>query len=194
MTVNLGRGKTATVDVDEDVRVDLLEKMGNLRTPFLADGTITAGNASGINDGAAAVVLMTRADAEARSLPVVATVLGYADAAHEPEMFTTAPSLAVPLALKKAGVDVAQVDIFEVNEAFSVVALANAKLIGAPLDKVNVHGGGVSIGHPLGCSGARIVLSAISALKRKNGGTGIAAVGICNGGGGASALVFRMDA
>ena len=151
---------------------------------------MTAPNSSSLNDGAAAIVLASESKVKELNLKPVAKILGWADAAHEPSKFTTAPALAIPKALKHAGVSQESVDAFEINEAFSVVALANVKLLGIPEEKVNVHGGAVAIGHPLGASGARILTTLLGVLKEKKGKVGCA--GICNGGGGASALVVEV--
>jgi acetyl-CoA C-acetyltransferase len=188
------RKKAALViDKDEELnnsRINSLEDMKRLRSVFKKDGTVTAGNASKINDGAAAVVLMSKEKMEELGLTPLAKIVSYADAAQEPVWFTTTPSLAMPKALDKAGVKLEEVDAFEVNEAFSVVALANMKRLGLDHEKVNVFGGAVSIGHPVGVSGARIVMSLISVLKHKGGKYGLA--GICNGGGGASAMLIEV--
>jgi acetyl-CoA C-acetyltransferase len=150
---------------------------------------VTAPNSSPLNDGAAAVVLVSEAKLKELNLKPIAKILGFADAAQQPSKFTTSPALAIPKALQKAGVSQESIDAFEINEAFSVVALANLKLLGLPEDKVNIHGGAVAIGHPLGASGARIIATLLGVLKAKNGKLGC--VGICNGGGGASALVLE---
>lgn len=152
-------------------------------------GTVTAPNASPLNDGAAAVVLVSEAKMKALNLKPLAKILGWGDAAKAPNKFTTAPALAIPKALKHARIDEKTVDAFEINEAFSVVALANLKLLGLSEEKVNVHGGAVAIGHPLGASGARILTTLLGVLKETKGKIGCA--GICNGGGGASALVLE---
>ena len=153
------------------------------------NGTVTAANASTLNDGASALVLMSKEKMEELGLKPLAKIVSYADAAHEPEWFTTAPSKALPIALKKAGLEVSDIDFFEFNEAFSVVGLANNKILGLDESKVNVNGGAVSLGHPLGSSGARIIVTLINVLKQNNGKYGAAA--ICNGGGGASAIVIE---
>ena len=153
------------------------------------NGTVTAANASPLNDGASALVLMSKEKMEELGLKPLAKIVSYADAAHEPEWFTTAPSKALPIALKKAGLEVSDIDFFEFNEAFSVVGLANNKILGLDESKVNVNGGAVSLGHPLGSSGARIIVTLINVLKQNNGKYGAAA--ICNGGGGASAIVIE---
>jgi acetyl-CoA C-acetyltransferase len=167
------------------------EPIPGLRAAFTKDGTVTAANASTINDGAAALVLMSRDKAEELGLHPLATIKGYADAAREPEWFTVAPSKALPKALAKANIDISDVDFFELNEAFSIVGLANMKLLDLDESIVNVNGGAVSLGHPLGCSGARIVVTLLSVLEQNNGKIGAAA--ICNGGGGASALILERN-
>lgn len=174
---------------DEEYKNVNFGKIPALRAVFAKEGTITAANASTINDGAAATILMSAEKAKELGLEPLATIRGYADAAQEPEWFTTAPAKALPIALGKAGVDIKDVDFFELNEAFSVVGLANIKLLNIDAAKTNVFGGAVSIGHPLGCSGARIIVTLINVLKNKNGKIG--AAGICNGGGGASAMVIE---
>jgi acetyl-CoA C-acetyltransferase len=165
------------------------EKIPGLKPAFIKDGTITAANASTMNDGAAAVVLMSQEKAEALGIKPIAILKSYADAEQAPEWFTTAPALAVPKALEKAGITSSDLDCIELNEAFSVVGLANTQIMQLDPAKVNIKGGAVSIGHPLGCSGARIVVTLIHALKDRSGKYG--AAGICNGGGGASAVVIE---
>ncbi|HSD13630.1 MAG TPA: acetyl-CoA C-acyltransferase [Flavobacterium sp.] len=174
---------------DEEYSNVKLDKIPALNAAFTKEGTVTAANASTINDGAAAVVLMSEEKANAMGLKPLAYIKSYADAAQEPKWFTTAPAKALPKALDKAGLSVSDVDFFEFNEAFSVVGLANAKILGLDNDKVNVNGGAVSLGHPLGCSGARIVVTLINVLEQNNAKIGAAA--ICNGGGGASAIVIE---
>nr|WP_294937574.1 acetyl-CoA C-acyltransferase [uncultured Flavobacterium sp.] len=174
---------------DEEYTNVKLDKIPALNAVFTKDGTVTAANASTINDGAAAVVLMSEEKANALGLKPLAYIKSYADAAQEPKWFTTAPAKALPKALDKAGLSIGDVDFFEFNEAFSVVGLANAKILGLDNDKVNVNGGAVSLGHPLGCSGARIVVTLINVLEQNNAKVGAAA--ICNGGGGASAIVIE---
>lgn len=190
--VSGGRGRPSTiVDKDEGLGKFDAAKLRNLRPSFKeTGGTVTAGNASSISDGAAALVLVSGAKALELGLTVIAKISGYADAAHAPELFTTAPALAIPKALSNAGVEASQVDYYEINEAFAVVALANQKLLGLDSEKVNVHGGAVSLGHPLGCSGARILVTLLGVLRQKNGKYGVG--GVCNGGGGASALVVEL--
>ena len=177
------------ISVDEEYKNVKLDKIPTLRAAFTKDGTVTAANASTINDGAAAVVLMSREKAEELGLKVLATIKSYSDAAGEPKWFTTAPAKALPKAIAKAGISLEDVDFFEFNEAFSVVGLVNMKLLGLKDDKVNVNGGAVSLGHPLGCSGARIIVTLLNVLEQNNAKTGAAA--ICNGGGGASAMVIE---
>ena len=183
------RGEDIIISKDEEYTNVKLEKIPQLRPAFSKEGTVTAANASTINDGAAALVLMSEEKAKALGITPMATLLSYADAAQEPQWFTTAPAKALPKALAKANLAQKEIDLFEFNEAFSVVGLANSRLLDLPAEKVNVHGGAVSLGHPLGCSGARIVVTLLNALKVKNKTLGAAA--ICNGGGGASALVVK---
>ena len=183
------RGDAIVVNKDEEYTNVKMEKIPALRPAFTKDGTVTAANASTINDGAAALVLMSKDKAEELGLTPLATIKSYADAAQEPEWFTTAPAKALPKALAKANVELSDVDFFEFNEAFSVVGLANMKILGLSDDKVNVNGGAVSLGHPLGCSGARILVTLLNVLQQNNAKIGAAA--ICNGGGGASAMVLE---
>ncbi len=183
------RGDAVVVNKDEEYTNVKMEKIPALRPAFTKDGTVTAANASTINDGAAALVLMSKDKAEELGLTPLATIKSYADAAQEPEWFTTAPAKALPKALAKANVELSDVDFFEFNEAFSVVGLANMKILGLSDDKVNVNGGAVSLGHPLGCSGARILVTLLNVLQQNNAKIGAAA--ICNGGGGASAMVLE---
>ena len=185
------RGEPIIINKDEEYTSVRLEKIPSLRAAFTKDGSVTAANASTINDGAAALVLMSRDKADELGLKPLATIKGYADAATAPEWFTVAPSKALPKALAKANVDISEVDFFELNEAFSVVGLANMKLLELDNSTVNVNGGAVSLGHPLGCSGARIVVTLLSVLEQNNGRIGAAA--ICNGGGGASALILERN-
>ncbi|MBL6659119.1 MAG: acetyl-CoA C-acyltransferase [Cryomorphaceae bacterium] len=184
------RGDALVVDTDEEYTKVNTDKVPQLRPVFKKDGTVTAANASTLNDGAAAVVLMSASKAAELGLQPIAKITGYADAAQEPEWFTTAPAKALPKALANAGITMDAVDFFEFNEAFAVVGLANMKLLGLDAAKVNVHGGAVSLGHPLGASGARIITTLIGVLQQNGGKTGAAA--ICNGGGGASALVLEL--
>lgn len=174
---------------DEEYKNVNFDKMPTLKPVFLKDGTITAANASTMNDGAAALILMSKEKAESLGLKPLAKIKGFADAEQEPEWFTTTPSIAMPKAIKKAGLTLSEIDYFELNEAFSVVGLANIKLMQLDPLKVNVNGGAVSLGHPLGASGARIVVTLINVLKQNGGKYGAAA--ICNGGGGASAMVIE---
>ncbi|MGV8992706.1 MAG: acetyl-CoA C-acyltransferase [Flavobacterium sp.] len=183
------KGDPIMVTKDEEYTNVKLDKIPSLRAAFTKDGTVTAANASTINDGAAAVVIMSEEKANELGLTILAYITGYADAAQEPNKFTTAPSLALPKALAKAGTAITDVDYFEFNEAFAVVGLANSKILNLDASKVNVNGGAVSLGHPLGCSGARIVVTLLNVLKQNNAKTGAAA--ICNGGGGASAIVIE---
>ncbi len=183
------RGEDVIVDTDEEFSNVKMEKIPALRPAFSKNGTVTAANASTINDGAAALVLMSEEKANELGITALATIIGYADAAQEPKYFTTAPAKALPKALKKAGIAIDAVDYFEFNEAFAVVGLANMKILGLNDSNVNVYGGAVSLGHPLGCSGARIVTTLMSVLRQEKGKIGAAA--ICNGGGGASAIVIQ---
>ncbi len=183
------RGEPIIMKEDEEFKNINLDKISSLRPAFSKDGTATAANSSGINDGAGAVILMTKEKAEELGLEILATIKGYADAAQEPERFTTSPAKALPLALKKAKVSKENIDFFEFNEAFSVVGIANTKLLGLDSSKVNVNGGAVSLGHPLGCSGVRILVTLINIMKQNNAKLGAAA--ICNGGGGASAMILE---
>ncbi len=185
------RGEPIVVSEDEEFKNIKLEKVPALRPAFSKDGTVTAANASTINDGAAAVVLMSEDKANELGLKPLATIKGYADAAHEPEWFTTAPAKALPKALNRAGVSIEDIDYFEFNEAFSVVGLANMKILGLNDSNVNVNGGAVSLGHPLGCSGARITITLLNILEQNNAKLGAAA--ICNGGGGASSIVLERN-
>ncbi|MAL19115.1 MAG: acetyl-CoA C-acyltransferase [Balneola sp.] len=190
MKVKDRKGNVTEVEKDEELDKVRFEKIPNLRPVFAKDGTVTAANASSINDGAAAVLVMSAEKAEELGLKPLAKILSHASAAKAPEWFTTAPADAIPIALDRAGLSKDDIDLFEINEAFSVVALANNQILELDPEKVNIHGGAVSIGHPLGCSGARIIVTLIHALKRTKGKYGCA--GICNGGGGASSLVLEM--
>lgn len=183
------KGEPIVVAQDEEYKNVFLDKIPSLRPAFTKDGTVTAANASTINDGAGAIILMSKEKAEALGLKILATIKGYADVAQEPEWFTTAPAKALPKALKKAGISIDDVDFFEFNEAFSVVGLANMKLLGLTDKNVNVNGGAVSLGHPLGCSGVRILITLLNVLEQNNAKIGAAA--ICNGGGGASAVIIE---
>ena len=184
------KGEPILFQKDEEYTNVNFDKLTQLRPAFTKEGTVTAGNASTLNDGAAALVLMSEEKAKSLGLKPLATLISYADAAQEPEWFTTAPALAIPKALDKINLPIEKVDYFELNEAFSVVGLANMKLLNLSPDKVNVNGGAVSMGHPLGCSGARIAVSLIHILQQNNAKIGVA--GICNGGGGASAVVIEV--
>ena len=185
------RGDALIVSKDEEYTNVILDKIPSLRPAFTKDGTVTAANASTINDGAAALVLMSKEKANELGLKPLATIKSYADAAQVPKWFTTAPAKALPKALSKAGISLKDVDFFEFNEAFSVVGLANMKLLGLNDSNVNVNGGAVSLGHPLGCSGARIIVTLLNVLEQNNGKIGAAA--ICNGGGGASAIIIERN-
>jgi acetyl-CoA C-acetyltransferase len=184
------KGEPLLVTEDEEYKNVILEKIPQLRPAFSKDGTVTAANASTINDGAAALILMSEEKAKALGIKPLAKIRSYADAAQEPKWFTTAPAKALPKALERAGLGIDEVDYFEFNEAFAVVGLANMKLLGIPDSKVNVNGGAVSLGHPLGCSGARIITTLLSVLTQNKAKLGAAA--ICNGGGGASALILEL--
>lgn len=183
------RGEPILFSEDEEFKNVKKEKIPALRPAFTKEGTVTAANASTINDGGAALILMSADKAKELHLTPIAKIKSYADAAHEPKWFTTAPAKALPKALAKANMSIDDVDYFELNEAFSVVGLANMKLLGISDKNTNVNGGAVSLGHPLGVSGARIVIALTSVLKQNNGKIGAAA--ICNGGGGASALILE---
>ena len=183
------KGDPIMVTKDEEYTNVKLDKIPTLNAVFTKDGTVTAANASTINDGAAAVVLMSEEKAISLGLKPLAYIKSYADAAQEPKWFTTSPAKALPKALDKAGIAISDVDFFEFNEAFAVVGLANAKILGLNNDKVNVNGGAVSLGHPLGCSGVRIIVTLINVLEQNNAKIGAAA--ICNGGGGASSIVLE---
>lgn len=190
MKVKSRKGDTNEVKMDEELSRVNFKKIPALKPVFDKEGTITAANASSINDGAAAVLLMSEEKAEELSLKPLARIRSHGSAAKAPEWFTTAPSDAIPIALKRANITIEDVDLFEINEAFSVVSLANNQILELNPEKVNIHGGAVSIGHPIGCSGARIVVTLLHALKTTSKKMGCA--GICNGGGGASALVLEM--
>ena len=183
------RGDAVVISEDEEYKNIKKEKFLKLRTVFKKDGTVTAGNASTLNDGASALILMSADKAAELGVKPLAKISSYADAAHEPEWFTTAPAKAAPIAVAKAGLEMNDVDYWELNEAFSVVGLANVQKLGLDAEKVNVNGGAVSLGHPLGNSGSRIVVTLINVLKQNAGKFG--AAGICNGGGGASAMVIE---
>ncbi|GIV41706.1 MAG: acetyl-CoA acetyltransferase [Vicingaceae bacterium] len=183
------KGDPVIVNEDEEYKNVKFEKIPTLSPVFQKDGTVTAANASTLNDGAAALVLISEDKMKELGLKPIATIVSYADAEQAPEWFTTAPSLAIPKALKKAGLEKSQIDYWEINEAFSVVSLANIRKLGLDPSRVDVFGGAVSLGHPLGASGARILVTLINVLKQHNGRFG--AAGICNGGGGASAMVIE---
>ena len=183
------RGEDIIVSEDEEYKNVKLEKIPQLRAVFNKEGTVTAANASTLNDGASALILMSKEKAEELQIKPIAKVVSYADAAQEPKWFTTAPAKAVPKALAKANLSADEIDYWELNQAFSVVGLVNTKLLGLDPAKVDVNGGAVALGHPLGSSGSRIIVTLINVLKQNNGRFG--AAGICNGGGGASALVIE---
>lgn len=184
------RGENIIISEDEEYKNVKLDKIPNLRPVFDKDGTITAANASTLNDGASALVLMSLEKANELAIKPLAKIISYADAAHEPEWFTTAPSKALPIAISKSGLIKDNIDFYELNEAFSVVGLANIKILDLNPKNVNVNGGAISLGHPLGNSGSRIIVSLINVLKQNNGRIG--AAGICNGGGGASAMIIEL--
>lgn len=183
------RGKSTVVEDDEEYTKVDFSKFAGLKPAFTKEGSVTAANASTLNDGAAAVLLMSREKAEELGVKPLALIRGFADAEQAPEWFTTTPSLAIPKALKHAGLEAKDVDFYEINEAFSVVSLANNKLLNLEGSKVNVYGGAVSLGHPLGASGARIVTTLLNVLQNEGGKIGV--TGICNGGGGASSIVVE---
>ena len=191
MEVPQRRGEPVVVSQDEEFKNIKMEKIPQLRAAFTKEGTVTAANASTINDGAGAVVLMSKEKADELGLTPLAMIKSYADAAQEPKWFTTAPSKALPKAIAKAGIAIDDVDYFEFNEAFSVVGLANMKILGLSDENVNVNGGAVSLGHPLGCSGVRILITLMNVLQQNNAKLGAAA--ICNGGGGASAMIIERN-
>lgn len=184
------KGDPILFSKDEEPFNVKFDKIPELKPAFIKDGTVTAANASTMNDGAAALVLMSKEKAEELGIKPIAIIKSYADAEQAPEWFTTTPSLAIPKAVAKAGLSMGDIDFVELNEAFSVVGIANTQKLGLSPAKVNVHGGAVSIGHPLGCSGARIIVTLINVLKQQGGKIG--AAGICNGGGGASAMVIEL--
>ena len=189
VTIPQRKGDPIHFQEDEEFKNVKIDKIPNLRSVFKKEGTITAANASTINDGASALMLMSADKAKSLNIEPLAKIVSYADASHEPEWFTTAPAKALPIALKKANLDINDIDYFELNEAFSVVGIANKKLLNIDSDKVNCFGGAVSLGHPLGSSGSRIVVTLINVLNKKEAKLGAAA--ICNGGGGASALIIE---
>ena len=183
------KGEEINFKKDEECFNVNFDKIKKLKSPFLKNGTVTAANASTVNDGSAALILMSEKKAKELNLNPLAEIISYADASNDPKWFTTAPSKVLPIALKRANLDLSQIDLLEINEAFSVVALANLKILEINPDIVNVNGGAVSLGHPLGCSGARILVTLIHALNQRNLKRGAAI--ICNGGGGASAIVIE---
>ncbi|RME00223.1 MAG: acetyl-CoA C-acyltransferase, partial [Bacteroidetes bacterium] len=183
------KGDPVVMDEDEEYKKVIFEKVPNLRPAFTKDGTVTAANASTINDGAAALVLVGEKKLKELGLKPLARIVSFADAEQEPQWFTTTPTVAAPKALERAGLKAEDIDFYEVNEAFAVVSLAFEKLMGIDHSKTNVFGGAVAIGHPLGCSGARIVVTLNNVLHTRNGRYGLAA--ICNGGGGASAMIIE---
>jgi acetyl-CoA C-acetyltransferase len=184
------KGDALVIEKDEEPFNVNFDKLPLLSSPFERGGSVTAANSSTLNDGAAALVLMSKEKADALGIHPIAKILAYADAEQAPEWFTTTPSLAVPKAIQKAGLTIGDIDFFELNEAFSVVGIVNSQNMKLDPSKVNVNGGAVSLGHPLGCSGARIVVTLIHVLQQNGGRTG--AAGICNGGGGASAMVIEL--
>lgn len=184
------KGDPIIIDKDEEPFKVIFDKISNLRPAFKKDGTVTAANASTMNDGAAALVLMSKAAAEKKGIRPIAIIRSYADSAQAPEMFTTSPAVAVPIAVQKAGLTLKDISFFELNEAFSVVGIVNTQKLGISPEQVNVRGGAVALGHPLGCSGARILVTLLGVLKANNAKFG--AAGICNGGGGASAMVLEI--
>jgi acetyl-CoA C-acetyltransferase len=183
------KGNKTIFGEDEEYKNVNFDKIPSLKPAFTKDGTVTAANASTLNDGASSILLVSKEKAEALGLKPIAKILGFADAAQDPMWFTTTPTIAIPKAMKNAGVDKKDVGYYEINEAFSAVALANSQNLGLDIGKVNVNGGGVALGHPLGSSGSRILTTLINVLKQNNAGIGVA--GICNGGGGASAIVIE---
>ena len=183
------KGETIIIDEDEEYKNVMFEKIPSLRPVFDKEGTVTAANASTMNDGASALVLMSKEKVMELGVKPIAKIIGFADAAQDPLWFTTTPSIAIPKAIKNAGLTERDVDFYEINEAFAAVAIANQRQLNLDNDKLNVFGGAVSLGHPLGASGARIIATLYSVLSKKNGKIGVA--GICNGGGGASAIVIE---
>jgi acetyl-CoA C-acetyltransferase len=183
------KGETIIIDEDEEFKNVMFDKIPSLRPVFDKDGTVTAANASTMNDGASALVLMSKEKVQELGVKPIAKIIGFADAAQDPLWFTTAPAIAIPKAIKNAGITERDVDFYEINEAFAAVAIANQRQLNLDNDKLNVFGGAVSLGHPLGASGARIISTLYSVLSKKKGKIGVA--GICNGGGGASAIVIE---
>ena len=189
ISIPQSKGEPILVSIDEEFTNVKTDKIPSLNPVFTKEGTVTAANASNINDGAAALVMMSEEKAVSLGLKPLAYIRGYDDVAQEPKWFTTSPSIAIPKALKKAGLSIGDVDYFEINEAFAVVGLVNSKILGIDDSKVNINGGAVALGHPLGCSGTRIIVTLLNVLEQNNGKIGAAA--ICNGGGGASAIVIE---
>ena len=185
------RGNISIIDEDEEYKNFNEDKLRSLRPVFTKEGTVTAGNASTINDGASALVLMSLEKCKSLNLNPIAKIIAFSDVAQDPKWFTTSPAKAVPKVLEKAKLKINDIDLFELNEAFSVVGLANIKILNIDKNKVNVNGGAVSLGHPLGCSGARIVTTLINTLIQNDKKTGLAA--ICNGGGGASSIIIQLN-
>lgn len=183
------RGNEIIINEDEEFKNFRPEKFSLLKPVFSKDGTVTAANASTLNDGAAALLIMSEEKAKILNLTPLAEIIAYEDAATQPELFTTAHAIAIPAVLKKAHLEISEIDYFELNEAFSVVGIVNANLLKIHMHKINKNGGAVSLGHPLGCSGARIVVSLINVLKQQQASYGLAA--ICNGGGGATAMIIK---
>jgi len=188
VTVSSKKGDTI-VSEDEEYKKIQFDKIASLKPVFQKDGTITAANASTLNDGAAALVLLSAKRAQELGLKPLARIIGFGDAAQAPIDFPTSPSKAIPIALQRAGLKISDIDYFEINQAFSVVSLANIKILGLDPSKVDIHGGGVALGHPIGSSGARLLVTLLHTLRSRNGKYGVA--GICNGGGGASAVVIE---
>jgi len=189
VSVPQAKGDPVIVKEDEEFRKTNFDKIPSLKPVFVKDGSVTAANASKLNDGACSLLLMSADKAKELGLKPLARIIGFADAEQEPIQFPTSPSLAIPKAISRAGLKTSDVDYWEINEAFSVVALANKKILNLDMEKLNIHGGGVSLGHPIGCSGARITAAIIHILRHYNGKYGVAS--ICNGGGGASAIVIE---
>ena len=188
ITIESKKGETI-MDSDEDIDKIIFEKVAKLKPVFEKNGSLTAANSSNLNDGAAALILVSKEILEKYRLNPLAKIIAYADAAQAPEWFTTTPSIAIPKALKQAGLSLKEIDFFEINEAYASVILSNQQILDLDLRKVNVYGGAVAMGHPIGASGARIITTLISVLKQEGGKYGVAA--ICNGGGGASAIVLE---
>lgn len=189
LTVTDKKGNTQKIELDEEINNVFFDKIPSLKPVFDKNGTVTAANASTLNDGAAALVLMSKAKAEQLNIKPLARIISFADAQQNPEWFTTAPAKAIPLALQRARLSAEDIDYYEINEAFSVVSIANNQILDLDTGRVNIYGGAVSLGHPLGASGARIIVTLLSVLQQEDGTLGV--VGICNGGGGASAMVIE---